>query len=118
MLKQRLLAAVIGIESFLTLVFGVGPGHSLAAAATMPNMAKQMPQNQCQSSCSAQHNVATINGKTVVEDKDLEPQPAEPYYLMFMGVDWSTAILLSGYLLWHLLWRPPDLVKLYANYRL
>jgi hypothetical protein len=118
MMRQRLLTAVVGVASFFTLLFGVGAGHSMLTATAMPNMGKQMPQGQCQSSCTPQSNTAIDSQKTVIEDKDIEPQPAEPYYLAFMGVGWSLVLLLSVYLLRHLHWRPPDLYKLNSVYRI
>jgi hypothetical protein len=83
----------------------------------MPDMGKQMTQNQCQTSCTTQTNPAAPGQKINVEEKDIEPQPAEPYYLAFIGVGWSVVILISAYLLRHLRWRPPDIYKLNVNYQ-
>lgn len=117
MKAQRLLATVVGIASFFTLLFGVGSGHAMMTATAMPNMGKQMPQGQCQSSCSSQSNPAAPGARIDVEENDIEPQPIEPYYLAFMGVGWSLVLLLSVYLLRHLHWRPPDIYKLSSVYR-
>lgn len=120
MLKQRFLAAGIGVATLFTLLFGVGAGagHSFAATSMMSDMGKRMAQNQCQSSCSSQSTVAAPGQRVDVEDKDIEPQPAEPYYLAFIGVGWTTIVLAAAYLLRHLRWRPPDLYKLNSVYRI
>jgi len=64
-----------------------------------------------------QANTAIHSQKTVVDDKDIEPQPTEPYYAAFISVGWSLVILISAYLLRHLRWRPTDLYKLNVNYQ-
>lgn len=117
MKKRQLLHLITAIPTFLVLLFGVGAGHALLTSSAMSAMGEQMTQSQCQSSCLSQTNVAAPERKIEVVDKDIEPQPAEPYYLAFMGVGWSTVILAAGFLLWHLRWRPPDIVKLNVAYR-
>ncbi len=116
-MRKRALHLLAGISSLFVLLFGVGAGHALATTSAMPNMGKQMNQNQCQSSCSSQSNTAIDSQKTTIDEKDIEPQPAEPYFLAFMGVGWSLILLLSVYLLRHLNWRPPDIYKLNSVYR-
>ena len=118
MFRQRFLATIIGVSSFFTLMFGIGTGHSLLASSMMPDMGKQMTQNQCQSSCTPQATTAVDSQKTVIDEKDIEPQPTEPYYAAFMGVGWTLVMLLSVYLLRHIHWRPPDLYKLNSVYRI
>ena len=117
MMRQRLLAAIVGIPSFFALLFGIGAGHALLTSSAMAAMGEQMTQNQCQSSCLSQTNVIAPERKIEIDDKDIKPQPTEPYYLAFMGVGWSIVLLVSAYLLRHLHWRPPDIVKLTAAYR-
>lgn len=78
-----------------------------------------MPSSQCQSSCTFSQTPADVATKPedILEDKGIEPQPADPYYLIFMGVGWTTAILLAtAYLFGYLHWRPPDLYKLNVAY--
>ena len=116
-MRQRFLSAIVGTVSLITLLFGVGPSHSLMAAASMSDMGQQMTQNQCQTSCTSQSNPVTPGQRVNVEEKNIEPQPAEPYYLAFMGVGWSIVIIVAGFLLWHLRWRPPDIFKLNVAYR-
>lgn len=117
-MRQKLLTSTIGLASFLTLLLGVGAGHTLLTASAMPSMGNQMPQSQCQLSCTSQADTGLHSDKTAVADKDIEPQSAEPYYLAFMVVGWSLVLLLSVYLLHHLHWRPPDLYKLNSVYRI
>lgn len=115
---KRTLHLLAGVASLVTLLLGGGIGHAAFAASPMPGMGKQMPQSQCQSSCSSQSTVAAPGQRVDVEDKDTEPQPAEPYYLAFMGVGWTTIITVAAaYLIKYLRWRPPDLYKLHVNYR-
>jgi hypothetical protein len=116
-MRRQLLAVIVGVSSLFTLLFGVGAGHSLLSASMMPDMGKQMTQNQCQSSCTPQANNVIDSQRTVINDKDIEPQPIEPYYLAFMGVGWSLVLSLGFYLLWYLRWKPPDLISLYGVYR-
>lgn len=111
---------ILALSSGLTLFFGVGVGHTLAAATTMQGMMSQkMPTGQCQSSCTPQSSTTLAIQKSDIElDKDKEPRPAEPYYLAFMGVGWTTVITLAAaYLFGYLRWRPPDLYKLNVAYR-
>ena len=78
-----------------------------------------MPRYSCQTSCKTSQTPAyTVNKVDEVSvDKDIEPQPAEPYYLAIIGFGWSVVVLLSVYLLRHLHWRPPNIIKLNAAYR-
>ena len=102
----------------LTLFLGAGTGHAFMPVSAMTDMGKQMSQNQCQSSCSSQSTASAPSQKVDIDEKDLEPQPAEPYYLAFMGVGWTVVITgLAVYLQRHLRWRPPDLFKLNVNYQ-
>lgn len=117
MKRLHLIRILAAIPTFFVLLFGIGAGHALLTSTAMSAMDKQMAQNQCQSSCLSQTNVAAPERKIEIDDKDIEPQPAEPYYLAFMGVGWSLVLLLSIYLLRHLHWRPPDLYKLNSVYR-
>ncbi len=80
-----------------------------------------MPSGQCQTSCTTSQTPADIATKPedILKDKDIEPQPAEPYYLAFMGVGWTTILpSAAAYLIRSLSWRPPDLYKLNVVYRI
>jgi len=118
MKRARYLSFIAGIASFFLLLFGVGAGHAMLTSSVMPNMGKQMAQNQCQSSCTPQANNVIHSQKTVIDDKDIEPQPTELYYLAFIGLGWAFVILTGSFLLRHLRWRPPDLYKLNVAYRI
>lgn len=115
-MKNRLLSTIMIVTPLLVLLFGFG-GNITLLMRLMPDMGKQMSQNQCQSSCSSQSNTVADSQETTIDEKDIEPQPAEPYYLAFMGAGWSLVLLLSVYLLRHLHWRPPDIYKLNSVYR-
>lgn len=90
------------------------------AHVTFNHSMTAMPSGQCQSSCTTTQTTADTATKPedILKDKDLEPQPAEPYYLTFMGVGWTTVITVAAaYLFGYLHWRPPDLYKLNVAYR-
>ena len=79
-----------------------------------------MPSSQCQSSCTYPQTPANNATKPqdLIENRDKYPLPAEPYYLAFIGIGWSTAVaILTAYLLRQLHWRPPDIFKLNVNYQ-
>lgn len=117
-MRRRLLATALGIATFFTLLFGVGAGHSLLSSSVMSDMGKQMSLNQCQSSCTSQSPLATPGQKSEVDEKDIEPLPAETHYLT-AGVGWTTTITVAAaYLFRYLRWQPPDLYKLNAVYRI
>ncbi len=108
---------VANIPAFFILLFGIGAGHALLTASAASPMDKEMNRSQCQASCVSQFNSAAPEQKLVIEDRDTEPEPPEPYYLAFMGVGWSLFIFLTASLLRHLHWRPPDIIKLQVAYR-
>lgn len=87
-------------------------------ASAMPNMDQKMAPAQCQLACTPQSQSIVQGPKTEVDNKDIEPQPAEPYYLAFAGIGWTTSIAVAtAYLLRYLRWRPPDLFQLNVSYR-
>jgi len=115
-----LLKLVVALSSSLTLFFGIGAGHTIAAVTSMHDtMNQKMTTNQCQSSCTPQSSTVLASQKSEAEiDKDKDPQPAEPYYLAFRDIGWTTILAVAAaYLLRYLRWRPPDLFKLNVNYR-
>ncbi len=107
----KLLGAVLALP---VLLFSTNLGHT-ALGRSMGTM----PSNQCQSACINQQIPANATkSQDVLKDKDINPEPREPYYLAFIGVGWTTTIAIAAvYLLGYLRWRPPDLVKLNVNYR-
>ena len=84
-------------------------------------MSKPEAGSNCVIICTRQTPVQfnDIQRKQVEEDEDPAPEPAEPYYLAFMGVGWTTAITIAAaYLLKYLRWRPPDIFSMYGYYRI
>ena len=108
----------IFVTGFLALPVLLFAGN-LAHAAFGHSMTS-MPSNQCQSNCTSAQTTAdtAVKPGDVLKGKDIEPQPAESYYLAFMGVGWTTAVIITAaYLTKYLRWRPPDLYKLNVNYQ-
>ncbi len=108
-----------GLLALPVLLFSGNLGHA-AFSHSMSGMPSGMPSNQCQSSCTTSQTPANAATKPqdLLKDRTPEPQPAEPYYLAFIGAGWATVLAVSAaYLLRHLRWRPPDLFKLNVNYQ-
>ncbi len=117
-MKLRLPQFIVALLTGAILFFGVGPGHALLNAATMPDMGHSMPSSNCQATCTPQAQPIADRPTTGINEQEIDPQPAEPYYLMFAGVGWSLVVMIAAaYLLKYLTWRPPDLIKLHAVYR-
>lgn len=117
LMRQRLLLFSASVISLIAILFGSGPFNTLLTQQA--EMGLDMTASQCQASCNPQHiTAATINNTKEEKRKDKEPQPAEPYYLAFLGVGWSAMPVLAIYLQRHLLWLPPDFIKLYGVYRI
>lgn len=106
----------------MTVLLGIGAVNpAFANPAHMSDMmSHKMAPTQCQASCiSRSSNPVTSNISQREVEKDIEPKPAEPYYLAFMGVGWTTTITVAAaYIRKYLNWRPPDLYKLNAVYRI
>ena len=105
-----------GLLALPILLFSSNLGHT-----AFSHSMSAMPSGQCQSSCTTSQtpgNTAT-KPEDLLKDKDIEPRPAEPYYLAFIGVGWTTIIIIAAaYLLGYLRWRPPDIFSLYSYYRI
>jgi hypothetical protein len=108
------------LSGFAVLGLNLGTLNTALAAPNMSSMMNQkMAPTQCQASCTSRSAspVAALGTQREV-DKDIEPQPAEPYYIAFIGVGWTTTITVAAaYFLKYLNWRPPDLYKLNMAYR-
>lgn len=103
-MHKRLTVLILGVFTSLALLL-VSPLNALFGMASMHGM---MPQNQCQSSCGTQTPVGIQAVRSNLEDKEVEPQSAEPYYLsliVFVSLAAAVAIVLK---LYHTNWRPPD----------
>lgn len=113
-MHKRLTALILGTLTSLALLF-VGPFNVLMSSMSMNGMASA---GQCQASCGTQTPVAVQAVKQKLRDEEHEPQPAEPYYLAFITVGWTTTVAVAAaFLFKYLRWRPPDFTKLYAVYR-
>ena len=116
-MRSRKLTLLLGLFVSMALLFSGGFAHVVSSDMSMMHGTGQAESaRQCQNMCPIQTPVGN-RGEHDVEPQDKEPIPLEPYYVAFLGVGWSLTIFIAGYLLWHLRWRPPDLIKLYANYR-
>lgn len=92
-----------------------------AMAAPMPDMMNgQTKVSDCLSACGSQHQtvVSSINQRESEKEKEPTTEPAEPYYLQFLQFAPVLILLSSAYLLRHLRWKPPDIYKLCAVYRI
>lgn len=125
MKRFRFSRLTLAAATLLIALFGISAGRSFATSPVMPHMPmpRHMSQGPCQTSCgsqSAQQSQPIAPERTTIEvdDQNLKPQPADPYYLAFMGVGWTTVITIAAaYLIKYLRWRPPDLFKLNVNYQ-
>ncbi len=113
-MKRSILLRFAAIFSAgFALLFSIGAGHSVILIEPTHGMTA----TQCQSSCPTA-TIQVRKNEHQLEDKELEPQPAEPYYLSFIKLNWLIIPLVSAaYLLKHLRWRPPDIFKLNVNYQ-
>jgi hypothetical protein len=107
------------LSASLALFFGLGVGHALASATIMSDMdMNQMGGGQCQSSCTLQSQSIAVRPGAAVDEQNIDPQPAEPYYAAFIGVGWVLVVTVAAaYLFKYLRWRPPDIYKLNVAYR-
>lgn len=100
------------------MLFGTGAGHALLSAAAMQGMGGNMGTGSCQAACTPQTQPVAIRPTSEINKRNIDPQPAEPYYLAFIGVGWATVIAVAAAcLLKYLRWRPPDIFKLNVAYR-
>jgi hypothetical protein len=114
-MKRKVPKLVTSLFALTLLLFGGNLAHAMFSHSMT-----SMPSSQCQSNCISSQTPANTAVKPgdVLKDKDLEPEPAEPYYLVFMGVGWTKDITIAtAFLFGYLLWRPPDLYKLNVAYR-
>lgn len=117
-MKLRLPTLFIALLAGLALFFGTGPGHALLNAVAMPGMDHGMATGSCQSACTPQTQPVAVRPTEEVDEQNIDPQLAEPYYVAFIGVGWASIIAVAAaYLSQYLRWRPPDLFKLHVAYR-
>lgn len=114
-MRRRTKSFIGSLVALSVLLFAGNLAHAVFSQSM-----NSMPSNQCQSNCTSTQTPAdtAVKPGDVLKDKDIDPEPAEPYYLAFMGVGWTTVITLAAvYLFGYLHWRPPDLYKLNVAYR-
>ena len=113
-LRHLLTSLFLGSAVF----FGTGAGHALLSAAAMSDMGGNMATGSCQAACTPQTQPVAVRPTSEIKEQNIDPQPAEPYYLAFIGVGWALVITVAAaYLLKYLRWRPPDIFKLNVAYR-
>lgn len=109
----KYLSKILGLTILIGLVFSTSFGHAVIGRSMTG-----MLGSRCQTICPQQTLATRIKPQELLRNKNLEPDPQEPFYLAFIGVGWTTAIALAtSYLLKYLRWRPPDLFKLNVSYR-
>lgn len=103
----------------LALFFSLSVSSMFISAPPMGGMdMKQMDSNPCQANCNLQSQPTAWRPATILKEEDIDPQPAKPYYIAFIGVGWIVTVYVAAtYLLKYLRWRPPDFIKLYSIYR-
>ena len=103
-MNKRLVALSLGTLTSLVLLVS----SPISALVNMASMHDMMPKNQCQSSCSVQSPIANQATRNDINDKDVEPQPAEPFYIslvVFGSIATVIAIILK---LHRAQWPPPN----------
>ena len=115
------------IKSLLATIFVlplllIGPaGLRHAVAAPMPDMMpEQTKTNDCLGACASQQQpvVTAINQGGAEREQEPTPGPSQSYYLQFLQF-WPVLLAASAaYLLSYLRWRPPDIYKSFAVYRI
>lgn len=120
---RKLLTWVIPFSALL--LFSVLASPFIRVNHASPEMKAMMSKPQastnCVTVCTRQTSVQfnDLQRKQAEEDEKPSPEPAEPYYLAFMGVGWTTVITIAAaYLIKYLRWRPPDIFSLYSYYRI
>lgn len=120
-MKFRITSLLAALLVLPLLLISTNTRH-LVMASPMPDMMRDAPANisDCLSACGSQlqPTVAAINQHEVEKEKEPKPAPAEPYYLQFLQFAPVAVLISAAYLLRHLRWRPPDIYKLNAVYRI
>mgnify|MGYP007022260223 CR=1 FL=1 len=105
----------------LPLLLLVSGGLQMQAFAYTPDSGMtSMDKNNCLSLCTSRLNSpdALLNIREEEKDQEPKPRPSEQYYVQFATLASADEHIGNDYLLEYLSWRPPDLFKLYANYRM
>lgn len=102
------------------LVLGSG-GLQLVPEAHGEQHAMAAPEaSECLSLCTSRAQAPEVLPGQKDKEADSEPKlrPAENYYLQFASLTAVVAPVTAASLLKHLRWRPPDLFKLFSNFRI
>lgn len=117
MKRTRIFSLIIALFAGLTILFGVGSGHSLLSQQSMSHGSQTGETSaQCLTTCPPLLNQQQ---KASSEDKDeADPDPL-PYWAAESDqlATLSYLVLFSALAFMFLQRRPPDLVVLYANRR-
>lgn len=118
--KQRVVQFFAAFFLLPLLLLSSGGLQMQASAHTVhPDMASS-DKSDCLSLCTSRLNTSEASNYNRERDKDQEPKPqsSEQYYVQFVGLATARKGPGNGDPLKHLRWRPPDLFKLYENYRI
>jgi len=119
-MKFRFASILATLFVFPLLLIGTGAQHQLMAT-TMPNMMHSFSKvDNCLSTCGSRlQPIATaINQREVQVENEPKPEAGEPYFIQFLKFAPLLGLISSAYFLAYLRWRPPDLFRLYAVYRI
>lgn len=113
----RLFAAFFVLP--LLLLSSGGLQMQASAHTVHPGMASS-DKTDCLSLCSNRLNSSetSLNNKEDDKHRESKPQSSEQFYLQFAVPTIADTVPDNDYLLKYLRWRPPDLFKLYENYRI
>ena len=67
-----------------------------------------MPKNQCQSSCGVQSPIANQATRNDIDDKEIEPQPSEPFYISLIVLTSIATAVAVALKLHRAQWPPPN----------
>lgn len=117
-LRQILRTILVLPVTALFLLFGFLPLQNAHAQSTTVSHETSRTNSSCSSPC-ANTPVVLKEQKLIDEKQDDEPEPPEPapYYMQSDAGFASPKKLANGHLAGVRVLRPPDLVKLYANFR-
>lgn len=109
----------VGLAIAMTLiVVGMSVPTTVATAATMNH--RHAPNQDCLAGCTGGYGLNTTNliATTHNENDDLPTPPsATPYYIQFPNISYAQPFHPKDRLT-QTSYRPPDIVQLYANYRI
>lgn len=113
----RLLATLF---VFSLLLVGTSAQHQLMAMPMPDAMHNISKVSDCISTCGSQLQpiVTAVNQREIQVENEPKPEPAQPYFVQFLKIVPLFGLISAAYFLVYLRWRPPDLFRLYAVYRI